>query len=116
MILIVGSAGSGKTEFVKSMGYTDAQISDGIIDERPVINHLEKLVFENPEGADGLLPELLKKEAVSCCEVGCGVIPALRSERVGREATGRLCILLAREAETVVRMVCGMPQVIKGKL
>ena len=116
MILVVGSEGSGKLDFVKSLGYSEAQIADGTVDDRSVVYHLEKIVFRDSAYADGLLPELLKKEVVICCEVGSGVIPALRSDRLGREATGRLCILLARQAEAVVRMVCGIPQTIKGQL
>ena len=37
-------------------------------------------------------------------------------ERRGREAVGRLCVRLAQRAECVVRMVCGIPTVIKGEL
>ena len=48
-----------------------------------------------------------------CDEVGSGVIPLQREQREFREATGRLCIALAREASQVVRLVCGIPQVIK---
>ncbi|MDO5444414.1 MAG: bifunctional adenosylcobinamide kinase/adenosylcobinamide-phosphate guanylyltransferase [Eubacteriales bacterium] len=115
MILVVGSEGSGKREYVKSLGYRDEELSCSITGDKPVLYHLEKLVFADPEGTDGLLADALKKEVVICSEVGSGVIPALYSERVGREATGRLCILLAREADAVVRMVCGIPQVIKGE-
>jgi len=116
MILVVGSKGSGKTDFIKSLGYSESQITDAVTDGRPVVNHLEELVFEQPDCVDWILPMLLEKEVVICCEVGSGIIPALRSERIKREATGRLCILLAREAEVVVRMVCGIPRVIKGEL
>ena len=36
--------------------------------------------------------------------------------RLGREAAGRLCVLLAKDAEAVVRMVCGIPTIIKGQI
>ena len=116
MILIVGSAGSGKRSFVRSLGYTDAQIADAECSSLPVLAHLEQMVFANPDSADRLLPLLLQKEAVLCREVGSGVIPVDDAERAGREATGRLCILLAQQAECVIRMVCGIPTVIKGTL
>jgi len=51
-----------------------------------------------------------------CSEVGSGIIPTDRTERIAREATGRLCVLLAQRASCVVRMVCGVPTVIKGDL
>lgn len=116
MILIIGSAGSGKTEYARSLGYTDAQIGDRLEDEKPVLDHLERLIFADPDCAERIFPALLQKEAVICSEVGSGVIPAARSDRIGRETVGRLCIRLAREADCVVRMVCGLPQVIRGKL
>ena len=37
-------------------------------------------------------------------------------ERAAREAAGRLSCLLAERAETVVRVFCGLPAVLKGSL
>ena len=116
MILIIGGESSGKRSFAKTLGYTEKDIADAVIDARPVVYHLERLVFAQPEQADALLDSLLEKEVVICCEVGSGIIPVDRNERLGREATGRLCVRLAQQAQAVVRMVCGIPTVIKGKL
>lgn len=116
MILIVGGEGSGKRSFARSLGFAPEDMADGVLDARPVLFHLEQLVFAAPEESEALLEPLLQKQAVLCCEVGSGVIPVSRQERLGREATGRLCVRLAREADCVVRMVCGLPQVIKGEL
>ena len=116
MLLIVGGEGSGKKTFAQSLGYTDKDIADAVLDERPVLYHLEQMVFADPQCTDALLTALADKEAVICNEVGSGVIPADRAERVGREATGRLCVLLAQRANCVVRMVSGIPTVIKGDL
>lgn len=116
MILIVGGEGSGKRDFVETLGYAEKDIANAKIDERPVVYHLEQLVFAQPEQADALLDRLLEKEIVICCEVGSGIIPVDRKERMGREATGRLCVRLAQQAQAVVRMVCGIPTVIKGEL
>lgn len=114
MILIVGSEGSGKRTFAKSLGYT--RIADGVLDDSPAVCHTEQFLFRNPDCLEELYAELLKKEAVLCCEVGAGIIPSVYRERLGREATGRLCCRLAAQADTVVRMVCGIPTVIKGSL
>ena len=116
MLLIVGGEGSGKKTFAQSLGYTDKDIADAVLDERPVLYHLEQMVFADPQCTDALLTALADKEVVICNEVGSGVIPADRAERVGREATGRLCVLLAQRANCVVRMVSGIPTVIKGDL
>ena len=116
MLLIVGGEGSGKRSFAQTLGYTQADMADGVLDERPVLFHLERMVFADPDSADALLEKLKDKETIICNEVGSGVIPADRAERAGREATGRLCVRLARSADCVVRMVSGIPVVIKGEL
>lgn len=114
MILVIGAAASGKREYVKARGYTDDDMAEAVLDARPVIFDLQELVAKDPENAPLLMPELLKKQVVICNEVGSGVIPVDRNERQTREQTGRLCIQLALEAERVVRLVCGIPIVIKG--
>lgn len=116
MILIVGGEGAGKRSYAKSLGYRDADMADAVLDSRPVIFHTERLAFERPDQVEALYEALVKKEVVICNEVGSGVIPVDRAGRLGRESTGRLCVLLAQRAGTVVRMVCGIPTVIKGEV
>ena len=114
MILILGGAASGKRTYFESLGYKPEDIADGVLDDKKVLYGLEKLVASDPEGAEGLLPALLQKEAVACCEVGSGVIPLQYEQRLAREAVGRLCVQLAARAEKVVRLVAGIPITIKG--
>lgn len=114
MILVIGGLASGKRDYVKTeYGYTDAELAGAILDERPVLYDLQELVRKAPEQAEELLPVLLEKAVVICNESGCGVVPVDKSEREVREVIGRLCITLAGEAEKVVRVVCGIPTVIK---
>jgi adenosyl cobinamide kinase/adenosyl cobinamide phosphate guanylyltransferase len=101
MILIIGGEGSGKGAYVSSLSLHD------------IAYNIHEQVFANPESALELLDSLSAKQAVTCNEVGSGVIPANRHERAAREATGRLCVLLAQRAERVVRMVSGIPTTIK---
>lgn len=115
MILVIGAIASGKLNYVKSLGYSDKDIADGVIDERPVINNLQDMIFSDPRGAGDFFNLLLQKEVIVCNEVGSGIIPINRTEREAREAVGRLCNQLAREAKIVIRMVCGIPNVIKGE-
>lgn len=63
-----------------------------------------------------LAEELGRMDVVIATEVGGGVVPVSRSERATREAAGRLNCLLAQRAETVVRVFCGIPMVLKGEL
>ena len=79
--------------------------------------HVEPHAHTSANHVSGeLLEPLCEKRAVLCCEVGSGVIPIDYETRLGREAVGRLCVRLAQRAECVVRMVCGIPTVIKGEL
>lgn len=136
MILVTGSEASGKKTYVKSLGFTEEDMSYDPYSDAPVILNVERAVFlalkekeEEAASADervertekakineaALLFEQLKnKKVVTINEVGSGVIPAERAERLGREASGRLSVLLAKEAEQVVRMVCGIPVMLKG--
>ncbi len=65
---------------------------------------------------EALADELAAREIVIASETGGGIVPIDPAERKAREAAGRLSCLLARRAETVVRVVCGLPQVLKGEL
>ncbi len=114
MILIIGARSSGKRKYVESLGYAPHQIADGVLDDKPVIYNLQAITMADPEEAPALLEALKGKEVVVCDEVGSGVIPLEKARRLGREATGRLCCQLAREATQVVRLVAGIPTVIKG--
>ncbi len=113
MILVIGGAASGKLDYVKSLGYSDSSISDGFIGEEPVVYNLQALVAKDPEKAPGYYDELVGKEIVICDEVGSGIIPATREMRDAREATGRLCNRLAISADSVIRLVSGIPVKIK---
>ena len=47
-------------------------------------------------------------------EIGCGIVPIVKSERVRREATGRCGCIIADRSEAVIRVICGIPTYIKG--
>ncbi len=113
MILVIGAAASGKTAFVESLGYTEADMAVGVLDDKPVLTNLQALVWQDPEHALEMFDALCAKDVVICDEVGSGVIPVDPQERAAREQCGRLCVLLAKEATRVVRLVCGIPKIIK---
>jgi adenosyl cobinamide kinase/adenosyl cobinamide phosphate guanylyltransferase len=115
VILVVGSRASGKRAYVQeALGFSMEQMADATLNERPVVYNLQEMIRGRELTADALIPELLRKRVVICDEVGSGVIPLARGEREWREAVGRVCVLLAKDAEQVVRLVCGIPNVIKG--
>ena len=116
MVLILGGAYAGKLEFARTLGYRDEQMSRDIDSSAPVLLDLQETVRKDPGNAAALLEPLLKKEVVICSEVGSGVIPISKEDRIFREETGRLLVKLARQAESVVRVVAGIPTAIKGEL
>lgn len=75
-------------------------IGDGI----DVIEFTEKLCREN------------KNAAIIINEIGCGIIPIEKSERIYRELVGKAGCVIAKNSETVIRVFCGIPEAIKGVL
>ena len=107
MILIVGAQASGKSTFAKTLADED----DIIFDAQELLPRKEGVA-----ASYALLEELRAKRVVTVAEVGCGVHPLDREERDWRDAVGRMQSKLAAQATCVVRMCCGIPQVIKGEL
>ena len=62
-----------------------------------------------------LADALAARPVVIATEVGGGVVPVDPAQRAAREAAGRLSCLLAARAATVVRVCCGIPQLLKGE-
>ncbi len=118
MVLVMGGEGAGKRAYVKNtLGYADADIAQGVLDEKPVLASLHTLLRHGAEAENpDLLALLLQKEVVICNEVGGGIVPAEAEDRAYREAVGRLCCALAAKATAVVRLYCGLPQVLKGQI
>ena len=115
MILIVGGFAAGKyTYVVNELGYDDLQIARSEINDKPVLINLQNLVKSGTYDIDdSLIEKLCTKKVITCTEVGSGVVPLDREERDYREAVGRLCIELAKRADKVIRIYCGIPALIK---
>lgn len=106
MILIIGPLFAGKSEYAqKVLGFEPGQI----VKEAQELAHGEGDLEE-------LARRLSENPVVLCTEIGGGVVPIDREERAFRERAGRLGVLLAQRADTVVRVWCGLPQVLKGEL
>ncbi len=115
MLLIVGGEASGKRSFAESLGYRPEEMACALTGAQRVVYGAHTLV-STQEDVLPALAALRTREVVIMNEVGSGVIPAVRALTVQREAAGRLSVLLAREADCVVRMVCGLPVLLKGTL
>lgn len=113
MILVVGGRASGKRSYLESLGFADGDMADGVLDERPVLLNAQDVLRGDPRSPAQLAEALTAKAAIACCEVGGGVVPLDADERAWREKVGRTCTALAERASSVVRMVCGIPVVLK---
>ena len=124
MILVVGGAHSGKRTFVREkLGFAAddfvdaAQLAEGGVPAAfagRVAYRAEELV--RALDADRALERLIGFDAVILPLVGSGVVPMRAEDAQWRERAGRLGCALAARADVVVRMTCGIPQVIKGNL
>jgi adenosyl cobinamide kinase/adenosyl cobinamide phosphate guanylyltransferase len=112
MILIVGGIASGKRTFAAELGYPARDMADAVIDDRPALRNAQELV-RHAEVED-VFPLLMEKDLVIAEEVGSGVVPATHEDRAWRDRAGHLSMRLAEHADAVVRMVCGIPVVLKG--
>lgn len=124
MMLVVGGAHSGKRTFVREkLGFAAdnfvdaAQFAEGGVPAAfvgRVAYRVEDLV--RALDADRALERLIGFDVVILPLVGSGVVPMRAEDAQWRERAGRLGCALAARADVVVRMTCGIPQVIKGNL
>jgi len=109
MIFVTGPLFAGKREYIrKALGLSEEELA-------------ARAVWDVQELACGaalpaLAQALSEKEIVIATEIGGGLIPIDPKEREKREAAGRLACMLAEKADTVVRVSCGLGQVLKGAL
>ena len=110
MIFVTGPLFSGKREYIQNV----LRLSPEEFAAQAVWD-VERLAAGALD-LEALAKQLSTHEIVIASELGGGVVPADPAERAAREAAGRLSCLLAQRANTVVRVVCGLPQVLKGEL
>ena len=81
----------------------------------PAVRDVQELAACAPD-LEALADRLSRKALVLATELGGGVVPTEPAERAAREAAGRLNCLLAKRADRVIRVFCGLPTVLKGAL
>ena len=112
MIFVTGPMFSGKEAWLKKeLGWGDKEFAERAVRDAQDLVRRDRMM----DGAElvSLADELARKEAVIASEVGGGVVPDTPEARFFRENAGRLACLLAERADTVVRVCCGLPQVLK---
>lgn len=126
MIFIIGGSYQGKREYaLEKFNLTDQDLfictEDTIeIDfSKRIIANIERFALgcirrneEPQEYWEKHLAELQNSILISD-DISCGVVPIDATIRAWREATGRANNYLARKADQVIRVFCGLGQVIK---
>lgn len=134
MKLIIGGYSQGKLNYIlRKIRENEYQICDGTLSDDiksdteeadstntiVIINHLHTFIKtsmqrgENPK--ESILDFITKYPdcILISDEIGNGIVPMDAFEREYREQTGRILIELAKEAEEVIRVICGIGQKIK---
>ena len=126
MVFITGGAAQGKHTFAeKDLGvraFTDGSsctpedvfTAECVTEYHELIGRLMKTGADPTEFTARLCREN-PSAVVIMNEVGSGIVPIDRGEREWREMVGRCGCIIAEGSETVVRMVCGVADVIKGE-
>lgn len=120
MILYVGGKAQGKLELALKENEIKS-VFDGEKDNLEDISSYEcidklhiviKRLLENGKDPMDILSSINAK-VVICDEVSCGIVPVEQKDSIYRESVGRCCCSLAKVADKVVRVICGIGVVIK---
>ncbi len=115
MILIIGGRSAGKKTYTRKLGFSDLDFGTSVDDAVPILLDLHEILRRDIKIEEGFIDKACRKRVVICDEVGCGVVPMDPEERRWRDRVGRTCAQLAARADKVVRLCCGIPQIIKGE-
>ncbi len=111
-ILVIGGAYQGKGAYVRAHFPQGYEVVSG---------YHEQIRRQLLEGRDceREAEALLQKKGglvIISDEIGGGLVPMNPFERAYRETVGRIHCMLAGEADSVIRVVCGIGEVLKGYL
>lgn len=120
MILIIGGAYQGKLDWAKetyALSDNDIFTCTGpeIDFSKRCVDHIEEFTSAHPDPV-GYFREhraAWENSILICQDIFCGVVPMGAENRAWRQRTGRLCQYLAKEAEQVTRIFCGLEQRLK---
>lgn len=128
MIMITGGAFSGKKDYAKKrFGFSDEEILNGencsleaVFSAKCIADYqliVKRLLEENAD-VQAFTERLCKEDpnaVVIINEIGAGIVPLEKSDRIWREETGRSGCLIARNSSEVIRLACGIPTTINGE-
>lgn len=129
MELYIGGLSQGKLEYVLTkynMTEDSCNLCDGSVCtkeeilKKKVINHYHEFIRsllgqgENTEDFTKELTRINPDAIIICNEVGNGVVPMEKEERLFREAVGHCTQIIAAKSQRVERVICGIGIVLKS--
>ncbi len=127
MVFVIGGAYQGKLDFARAnlaepgaAIFSCAETTLEIDWSCQVIDKIHLLIWARQQA--GLDPQAylsqhrvqLADKIVICDDLSSGVVPIDRETRLWREQVGRSSVWLAREADRVVRVFCGLATDLKA--
>ena len=108
MILVIGARGAGKRKYV-SENFCDTKVlwDFHYVVKDEIKNNTDMACF-----IDNIIKEY-KEGIIVCDEIGCGIVPANDLEIRWRDECGRCLVEIAKKADSVIRLCCGIAQKIK---
>lgn len=135
MIFVIGGEHQGKLDYVFNMTKFNNEdimdcsnidvlkIDDILKSNKSIVYNFNNLIrellkqYDNEEIVKEKVKDIFNNNSFSVIisnEIGYGIVPMDKFERRYRELTGRICCDIAKEAEQVHRVICGIGTVIKG--
>ncbi|NLT10222.1 MAG: adenosylcobinamide kinase [Ruminococcus sp.] len=125
MVMITGGAYQGKTAYAMDyLGVLCDDIADGrncdteSVKKARCISNYHELVRRLGDDSISFTKELCScnpDAVIIIDEIGCGIIPMEKADRVWRENVGRCGCIIAANSQKVIRMICGIPTLLKGE-
>lgn len=120
MILIIGGAYQGKLKWaIREYDVKDEEIF--YCEPGAEIDYNKRVIYGIEEFLRGGISERYFREHIRrfedkiliCTDISQGIVPMDAGNRAWRETVGRTLVYLGSKADKVVRVFCGLPQVIK---
>lgn len=131
MELYIGGAFQGKLDYVKSLhngrkieiyGKDDFEKLLSLENQDAIWNDFHLTIQNllqksgNQEKITSQVLSIIEKNPeikIISCEIGSGIVPIEKSDRIWRDFCGHLLVKIAQKAGKVERIICGLPQRIK---
>lgn len=126
MELYFGGAYNGKLSYIKNqLGFDDNEINycnnNDIDYSKKVISGLHIFIYDKLSKSESPLQYFIDNidkfqgKIIICDDLSSGIVPLKREDRVWREETGKVLQFLSGNSNRVVRIFCGIPQVLKDE-